>query len=76
MDLQTVLNEIDSWTVEERLRLLHEVWERLPQEGPPVELSDSLKGEIERRLAAYESNPKSAVPWEQVRAEALARFRK
>jgi putative addiction module component (TIGR02574 family) len=59
--------------------------ERFPQfeaahrrltELPAVELSEEQKQELRRRAAEHEANPEDAIPWEQVKAEALARFRK
>ena len=50
----------------------------LTDEGdePQIELTDELEAEIDRRLADAEANPSDSVPWEQVKAEALARFQK
>ena len=50
----------------------------LTDEGdePQIEVTDELKAEIDRRLADAEANPGDSVPWEQVKAEALARFQK
>ena len=76
MDLQTVLDEVDSWPVEDRIRLVQEVWDRLAGQGHGPELSDEVKAELDRRLAAHEANPDAAIPWEQVEAEALARLRR
>ena len=42
----------------------------------PIELTDELKAEIDRRLADAEANPHDAVPWDVVKAAALARFAK
>jgi len=76
MDLRTVLNEVESWPIEDRIRLVQEVWDRLADQGHGPELSDAMKAEIDRRLAAHAANPDTAVPWEQVEAEALARLRR
>jgi putative addiction module component (TIGR02574 family) len=43
---------------------------------PPSELSEDLKAESDRRLADAAANPGDSVPWEEVRAAALARFEK
>jgi hypothetical protein len=43
---------------------------------PPIELTEELKAEIDRRLADAAANPGDSVPWEEVRAAALARFEK
>ena len=59
-------------TLQRKLALL------LTDEGDEssVELTNELKAEIDRRLADAEANPGDSVPWEQVKAEALARFQK
>ena len=76
MDLETVLAEVRSWPVEDRIRLMEEIREGLADEGHEPELSDELKAELDRRLAAHLANPDAAIPWEQVEAEALARLRR
>jgi putative addiction module component (TIGR02574 family) len=45
-------------------------------EEPAIELTEKLKAEIDRRLADAEANPQDSIPWEQVKAAALARFPK
>jgi putative addiction module component (TIGR02574 family) len=76
VDLQTILAEVESWPVEERIRLVQAVCDGLPDGGNEPELSDAMKAELDRRLAAHEANPEAAVPWEQVEADALARLRR
>ncbi len=76
MDLQTVLTEVDTWPIDDRIRLVQEVWDRLADQGHEPELSDAMREEIDRRLAAHAANPEAAIPWEQVEAEALARLRR
>ena len=76
MNLQTVLTEVDSWPIEDRIRLVQEVWDRLSDQGHDPELSDAMRAEIDRRLAAHAANPDAAIPWEQVESEALARLRR
>lgn len=76
MDLPTVLAEVDSWPVEDRIRLVQEVWDRIADQGRGPELADAMKAELDRRLAAHASDPAAAVPWEQVEAEALDRLRR
>lgn len=74
MNLESVLTEVDTWPIEDRIRLVQEVWDRLAGQGHEPELSDAMKAEIDRRLAAHAANPDAAIPWEQVEAEALARL--
>jgi putative addiction module component (TIGR02574 family) len=76
MDLKTVLTETDSWPVEDRLRLLHELWDRLVDRGYEPELTEEQKAELDRRLAEDDAAPDDVVSWEEVKAQALARIRR
>ena len=66
MDMTTVLREVDSWPVEERIRLVQEVWDRLVDGGVEPALTDDQKGEIDRRLADLAANPDAVVTWEEI----------
>jgi putative addiction module component (TIGR02574 family) len=39
-------------------------------------LSEGKREELKRRMADHAANPDDVVPWEQVQADALARFGK
>jgi putative addiction module component (TIGR02574 family) len=67
---------IDRLSLEERIALAHEIWESIAAEPHPPLLTESQRQELERRLRDSEANPDDVVPWEQVKADALARFRK
>jgi putative addiction module component (TIGR02574 family) len=69
MDLQTVLNEVDSWPVEVRIQLVQEIWDRLADQGYEPELSAEQKAELDRRLAEDDAAPDDVVPWEEVKAQ-------
>ncbi len=59
--------------VSERLQLVTDIWDSIAAEPPgALPLSEAAKAELHRRLAAYEADPDSAVPWEQVRESLLA----
>ncbi len=76
MDYQTVLDVVESWPVDDRVRLVQEVWGRLPDQGYEPGLTEEMKAELDRRLAAHRADPQAAIPWEQVESEALARLRR
>jgi len=67
---------IDRLSAGERLQLAEEIWDSLEAELPEFPLSDAQKQELDRRIAALEANPDAVVPWEEVEARALARFRR
>jgi putative addiction module component (TIGR02574 family) len=67
---------IDRLSADERLQLVQEIWDSLEAEELELPLSDAQKQELDRHIAALEANPDAVVPWEEVEARALARFRR
>ncbi len=65
---------IDRLSVDERIALVREIWDSIAAEPPSPLLTDAQRQELERRLAEHQADPSAVVPWEQVKAEALARF--
>jgi putative addiction module component (TIGR02574 family) len=66
MDLTTLLQEVDSWPVDERIRLVEAVWNGLHDDGAEPELTEAQRAELDRRIAAMEANPDDVVSWEAV----------
>ena len=66
---------IDRMTIAERIALVQEILDSVAadQRDEPV-MSDRRRQELERRVAYFEANPDDGVPWEEVKAAALARF--
>ena len=73
MNLQTVLSQVESWSVEDRLRLMDRIWDGLLGEGHEPGLTEAQKVEIDRRLLEDDAAPDDVVSWEEVKAAALAR---
>ena len=67
---------IDQWSVEDRLRLVQEIWDGIAAAPEQLPLTEVQRSELERRLAAHAANPQDVVPWEEVKAKALARAKK
>ncbi len=65
---------IDRLSLEERVLLLQDIADSIAEEESP--LTDGQRAELERRIAANRANPDNVIPWEQIKAEALARFQK
>jgi len=62
---------IDKLSVEDRLRLIGDIWDTLE----PVdhsEIPDCHKEELDRRLDAADADPMGGTPWEEVRARLWA----
>jgi len=67
---------IDRLSIEDRIALAQAIWDSIAAEPHPPLLTEAQRLELEWRLADHEANPTDVVPWEQVKAEALARFQK
>jgi putative addiction module component (TIGR02574 family) len=76
MDLSTALAEIVSLSVDERIRLVEAIWDSIASESGRPALTEAQQQELERRLAAHTASPEEVVPWEEVKAQALARARR
>jgi len=57
MDLPSVLREVDTWPVEDRMLLVQELCDRLVDQGYEAEISEELRDELDRRLGADEAAP-------------------
>ena len=67
---------IDRLSVDERLQLVLEIWDSVAPSIEQLPITQAQRDELDRRLAALEANPSNVIPWEEVEARALARFRK
>ena len=67
---------INRLSAAERLMLVQAILDSVVAEQPPAELSVAKQQELKRRLADHLANPDDVVPWEQVKADALARWQR
>lgn len=58
--------DIGSLTVPQRLALISELWDSLPDSTEALAMPDWHRQELERRLAAADASPEAVIPWEQV----------
>lgn len=65
---------IDRLSPGERLRLISEIWDSLPEQPPP-ELTDEQGRELDRRLALMDADPAALRSWAEVEARVLGRLR-
>jgi putative addiction module component (TIGR02574 family) len=59
---------IDRLSVAERILLVEEIWASIADEADEIPLTEAQKQDLQRRLAAYEANPKAGSSWEEVKA--------
>ena len=72
MDVATVLEEVDTWSVEQRLQLMDAVWDSLDDAGTALNLTDAQRLELDRRIAEADAHPDAGIPWEEAK-DRLAR---
>ena len=54
-------------SVEQRLELITELWESIPDSLDTLPVPEWHREELDRRLAAADANPDAAIPWEDVK---------
>jgi len=54
-------------TVEQRLDLIGELWDSIPDSLDELPIPEWHREELERRLAAADADPDAAIPWEEVK---------
>jgi putative addiction module component (TIGR02574 family) len=70
MDLTTILREVDTWPVDDRIQLVEAVWDRIVDLGQHSELTQPQKAESDRRLAKLEAAPNGVLSWDEITAYA------
>jgi len=53
----------------ERIELAEALWESITGEGHEPPLTPAQTDELDRRLEEHRRDPKSGIPWEQVKVE-------
>jgi len=54
-------------TVEQRLELIGELWDSIPDSSDGLPVPEWHRKELERRLAAADTDPDAAIPWVEVK---------
>ena len=61
------IQEILKLSVAERLRLVEDIWDSVAASPDTLPVTDAQRHELDRRLAAYGSNPTAGRTWEEIR---------
>lgn len=64
---------IDQLTIADRLRLVEEIWDSIAAGADSLEVPQSHREELERRLADDDANPEAGRPWAEVKARLLGK---
>ena len=54
-------------TVEQRIELIGELWDSIPDSVEALPIPDWHREELERRLDKANAEPEAEIPWEEVR---------
>lgn len=73
MDITTTLNQIITLSIQDRIRLVQAILDSIAAEQDYLDLTDSQKQELDRRIDDYEANPDNVLTWEGVKASVKAR---
>ena len=65
--------EFDQLSVPERLELISQLWDSIPESDEDLPIPEWHREELDRRLAEADAAPEAGIPWEQVRAELRGR---
>ena len=71
-DFQSVFSDASQLPVAQRVQLIEALRDTVPDEALPP-LSAEWLSEIERRSAEFDTGTVTAIPWEQIKADALRR---
>lgn len=71
-----LLQQISLLNVEDQIDLVEAIWQGIDERGDMPAMSDELAAELNRRLADHQSHPEKSVSWDELRAEARAKFRR
>lgn len=59
---------IDQLSVAQRILLVEEIWDSICDEVVETPLTGAQRQDLQRRIVAFEANPKAGSSWEEVKA--------
>ncbi len=65
MNIEQTISEITMLSVGDRLRLVHAIWDTLPEDAALVP-TPGQQAELDRRLAAHQANPETAISHDEL----------
>ena len=69
MDRTAMLQTIKGWPLEQRIDFVEQVWDHIVDQGWQPVLTDEMKAELDRRLAAHAADPGNVLTWGEVVAQ-------
>ena len=72
---KSILAKVLQYDVPERILLVEDIWDSIAQVTEAVPITDSQRKELDRRLEAYHSNPRTGQPWDIVKKRIKRRIK-
>ncbi len=63
--------EAKKLTVEERIRLVDEIWNSIAEANECFELTEAQRHELDRRVEGFSVNPSRGRSWDEIKTEFL-----
>jgi putative addiction module component (TIGR02574 family) len=67
-------DQIRQLSVDERIRLIGDIWEGIHADSEPPPLTEAQRSELARRMDEHKRDPSSAIPWEEAFAKLSERY--
>ena len=75
MTSNTLRQELFKLSTAEKLELVEELWDSIPEADEALELTVEQREDLDRRLAEADADPDGGVPWEEARERIRQRQR-
>jgi putative addiction module component (TIGR02574 family) len=60
------LTAIKALPIDERLRIVEDIWDSIADDSDRPHVDDELRAELDRRIADMEANPDDVCTWEEI----------
>jgi len=67
---------IDRLSVDDRITLVQDIWDSVARDNSTPTLDETMRAELDRRLAEIDTSPDAGTGWETIKREAQARWRR
>ena len=69
MTRERILSEALALPLAERLDMIDQIWESIGADPDGLDLTDTQREVLDRRIDEMEASPAAGIPWAQVKAE-------
>lgn len=70
-----LLQQASLLEIDEQIELVEAIWDGIVSRGAVPAITETQKTELDRRLANHLADPVNVIPWEDVKANVLARIK-